>query len=113
MVITVERNEYTNRFHPFAWREAPLPSADPDETICRFKSKMHHTAGFETVEEARAFASGEMATGIREVFGTATLRLDDIGEMAWQPGEVPASVRWMDREGLEPVALPEVSDGQG
>lgn len=97
MIITIERNEKTGRFHPFAWYEAPMPSSNGDEPVQRFKSKCHHTAGFDNEDAARAEIP-RFSGIIRERFGLATVRADRIGQMTWEPSEVPAAVRWMERE---------------
>jgi len=45
-------NTLTNRWHPILFSESPLPgSPDADKPI-RHKSRGHHTAGFDTREEA-------------------------------------------------------------
>lgn len=98
MVITVERNARTGLYHPFVWREAPPPSDDGKDPVTRFRSKLHHTAGFATREEALAHVP-ELSAHVRENFGTATERLGlPPFDMTWEDGEVPTAARWMERE---------------
>ena len=97
MIITIERNEQTGRFHPFVWYESPMPSADGKNPIQRFKSKMHHTRGFVNEAEARMEVPG-LARSVQAQFGSAVIRIDQIGQMTWDPADVPAAVRWMERE---------------
>lgn len=93
MLITITRNIRTGRFHPFIWNESPLPSSDVTDHIVRFRSKMHHTSGFESLEDARTSAREELSGKIRDVFGIeAVLRLDAVDEDLWEEGEVPARV---------------------
>lgn len=97
MIITIEKNIVTGRFHPFVWRYAPAPSSELSEPIQRYKSKMHHTAGFDTEQEARESIPG-LVNVVRAHYGEACLRTEHVGQMTWQPGEVPAAVRWMEVE---------------
>lgn len=51
-VVANMHNVKTNRFHPIAFREAPLPGCLPNGGFVRLKSIMHHTEGFMTRREA-------------------------------------------------------------
>ena len=97
MLVTIAHNEQTGKYHPFVWYNSPAPSEDGTEPFTRFKSKMHHTGGFETEEEARAEIP-KVAQIVRERFGLATIRTDAVIRMTWGPNEVPAAVQWMERE---------------
>lgn len=59
--VTVVQNKRTGRYHPFFWRMAPPPSHDDRDTVMRHKSHCHHTAGFETAEDADAFVKENKA----------------------------------------------------
>lgn len=50
----VLRNTATGRFHPIVFYPSPRPSEAGDLTV-RHRSKGHHTAGFDTMDEAVAF----------------------------------------------------------
>ncbi len=50
--IGIVKNIATGRFHTFVWEEKPLPSNGA--SFVRLKSKMHHTEGAPTFEEAIA-----------------------------------------------------------
>lgn len=45
-------NTATNRYHPILFRPGPPPSEQISDPAHRFKSRGHHTAGFDTLEEA-------------------------------------------------------------
>jgi hypothetical protein len=47
-------NEATNRYHPIIFYPAPLPGGDM-KVFPRYKSKGHHTIGFDTLDEAQAY----------------------------------------------------------
>jgi hypothetical protein len=54
-VFCILRDETTGRFHPAFFEESPLPGpveAAAETIVVRLKSKMHHTVGFESLEEA-------------------------------------------------------------
>lgn len=54
-VIMILHNVKTNRFHVAFYEEALFPGgvdAETNQGIVRLKSKMHHTAGADTLEEA-------------------------------------------------------------
>ena len=97
MLITIVRNVNTQRYHPFVWRPAPLPSDDHTPlSALRYKSKCHHTAGFPTFEEAQTSAR-ELGANITEHLGPAKLDIDAAVDDAWNEGEVPASVTYRAR----------------
>ena len=94
MIITVTKNLATGRFHPFLWAEAPLPSDDhtPMEVV-RYKSKMHHTTGFATLEDALSSATEDLPGRVVLAYGRgAEVRVDTIDEDSWNDGEIPARV---------------------
>ncbi len=45
------------RFHPIVFRPAPFPGGVADE-VHRYRSLGHHTAGFDTLDEAMAHING-------------------------------------------------------
>jgi len=47
-------NTKLNKWHPAFFEEKPLPGPPSDKKPVRHKSKMHHTTGFDTREEALA-----------------------------------------------------------
>ena len=46
-------NVETGRHHPVVFRPAPRPS--DDGPVIRYRSRGHHTEGFDTLEQAKAF----------------------------------------------------------
>lgn len=55
-VHLILHNKFTGRYHPAFFEEQPLPGPvkpSNEEQVVRLRSKMHHTAGFETLEEAQ------------------------------------------------------------
>ena len=56
--VSMLHNRETGRFHPIAFRPAPLPSGPVGGSGSgyeRFKSIGHHTNGFDTEKEALAY----------------------------------------------------------
>lgn len=53
-VVQIQHDQTTGRFHPAYYALAPLPGpASADAKFLRYKSRGHHTTGFETLEEAQ------------------------------------------------------------
>lgn len=50
-IIAMLHNTENDRWHPVVFEEKPLPGNNPDAPV-RHKSKMHHTEGFATRDEA-------------------------------------------------------------
>ena len=62
-VILIYHNIDKGTFHPVFYEEYPMPgpvSDVKDETMVRLRSKMHHTVGFATLEEAQENVRAEM-----------------------------------------------------
>lgn len=58
----------SGRFHPAMLEERPMPGTlecIEDMTFARLKSKMHHTTGFGTLEEARANLRDDLSRRLR------------------------------------------------
>lgn len=83
-VLLIQHDLTTGRYHPAAYEEKPMPGPIrqvSEMTTVRLKSKMHHTQGFGTLEEARQYLLDDLATKI----------------------EVPEGNVWPDEERLRPV----------
>lgn len=68
----VLKNTATNRFHPIVFRSEPAPSSSPEDDSQRYKSRGHHTKGFDTLDEATACideAEGWHNTGLQWEWG--------------------------------------------
>lgn len=55
-VILIYHNVNEGTFHPAVYMEAPMPGPVPDvgeASFVRLRSRMHHTAGFASLEEAQ------------------------------------------------------------
>jgi hypothetical protein len=66
-VLCILHDQTTGRFHPAFFEEAPFPGPRPDLEdlkVVRLKSKMHHTEGAATLEEAMPLLD-ELAGRIR------------------------------------------------
>jgi len=85
-VIANLHNSKTGRWHPIVFVEHPLPGGA--DSVVRHKSKVHHTAGFESKEAANAHARTDLAPKVEG----ASLRLDTILE--WDGQGVPAMVHF-------------------
>lgn len=85
----------TDRYHPMPYRYAPPPSGDLGETG-RFKSIGHHTVGFATLAEAKAWIEERP-----HLVFTGNI-------LEWTTDETPASVAWFDRKGINVPLSPQL-----
>ncbi len=83
------KNAKLDRFHPILFRYGPAPSSDASDDVQRYKSSGHHTAGFDTEEEAKAFIS--------ELGGYANTGC----VWEWDGEDIPAIVQWFSTTSLE------------
>lgn len=66
-VILIYHNIGAGTFHPVFYEEHPMPGRVldvKDEAVIRLKSKIHHTVGFGTLEEAQDNVRAEMRSQI-------------------------------------------------
>lgn len=94
-VIAMLHNETNDRWHPIVFQEAPLPgSYDPDRPR-RWKSKMHHTTGFATKEEAEADAGNDLRPRVEALaLGPVTVLTEEV--FSWDGAGMPALVAFFD-----------------
>ena len=84
--MLVNTSTTPHRYHPIIFRYSPPPSGDLTSGTRRYKSAGHHTAGFDTVEEAMACIQGQTSwqwTGLA---------------WEWNGEGVPAMVEWFPGE---------------
>jgi hypothetical protein len=75
-------NEATGRYHPILFRRAPMPGNGDEKLVMkRYKSIGHHTAGLDTLEQARQ--------------NIVELGFSDTGVVwSWDGKDIPAMVQW-------------------
>jgi hypothetical protein len=84
-------NTATNRYHPIVFRPAPSPGNGSGPTKAfRYRSKGHHTVGFDTKEEAMRSITDQPA------FEWSGL------ELAWDGTDVPAMTWWFSYDDEQP-----------
>lgn len=90
-VIAMLHNTKDQRWHPVVFVESPLPGPPSDDKPVRHKSKMHHTTGFPTREEAVVNVRESLAAQVREhAIGDVRFHLD--GDIEWDGEGIPAMV---------------------
>jgi hypothetical protein len=96
-VILMLKNTTTNRFHPIIFWECPMPSQALGSAV-RWKSKGHHTEGFEKRDDASA-AIQDLAkrhSDMDDLQGAIYFQ-DDVNEDGhWDGVDNPASVMLFD-----------------
>lgn len=99
-LVKMLKNTETNRFHPIFYFESPLPGGFESETnqkLVRYKSKGHHTSGFDTREAAYASASSELVAQIKSAGYSPILELDEKDDLLWDGKEMPTDHQLRDR----------------
>jgi hypothetical protein len=94
-IIGMIHNVAQDTWHPVLFCEAPLPGPPSPEKPVRHKSKMHHTAGFATREEAEANVRDEFATAVAEHADRAP-RLALSHPFDWDGEGIPVIVEFFD-----------------
>ena len=89
-IIAMLHNTKENKFHPIVFLESPLPGPPEPGKPVRHKSKMHHTTGFPTREEAATSARGELTRKVEEHFGKPKYCLAK--DFPWDGEGTPAMV---------------------
>lgn len=95
-IVANLHNTKTNRYHPILFDERPLPGGGGPT---RHKSRGHHTAGFDTREEA--IAECEKMVANPQIGGRLCVDKD----FAWDGEDVPAMVVFFSEAGgrLQPA----------
>jgi len=91
------RNTKTDRYHPVPFRRAPMPgNADATMQAQRYRSIGHHTEGFDTLDDARAYIAAN---------NNENCRLIDAGVVwEWDGEGVLAMTEFFSLKELETVA---------
>lgn len=94
-VIALIHNVTGNSWHPVVFTESPMPGPPEPGKPIRHKSKMHHTIGFGTREEAELNATNDLLPRVREQFiGEPQLKLDHVFE--WDGSGIPTLVAFFE-----------------
>ena len=96
VIVALLHNTKEDRWHPIFFYENPLPGPPSDDKPVRYKSKMHHTTGFETREEALASLEDPK---FEAEFGGIKKCLDE--DMPWDGEGIPALVRFFSEDGTK------------
>ncbi len=80
-------------FHPIFYLENPFPG-NPD-SLTRYKSKMHHTTGFATRDEAIKSINEELLPKVKSTFPLYNdIVLELKSELQWDGIELPADIQF-------------------
>lgn len=97
-VIAMLHNTTAQRWHPVLFNESSLPGPDAPDKPVRHKSRMHHTTGFPTREEALDNARTSLADAVRtQGMGEPEFCLDK--DFPWDGEGIPAMVVFFVKHG--------------
>lgn len=91
-LVMMLHNTSTNKYHPIFYLESPLPGgweADGNKGFIRYKSKGHHTIGFDTRDGAIESINNELIGQIKSIGHNPNLELDT--DLPWDGVEIPAN----------------------
>lgn len=92
-VVAMVHDVKNKRWHPIVYVENPLPGPPSDDKPVRHKSKMHHTGGFLTREEAVTSANELAATIINQkCWPSCKMSIAEGEDIPWDGSDVPADV---------------------
>jgi len=96
-IVAILHNTKTNRYHPVFFAESPLPGPHYDGKPIRHKSKMHHTTGLDTREEALVYI--DSSPTIKEHMPNLKKCLDT--DIEWDGEGIPAMSYIFNDEGTK------------
>jgi hypothetical protein len=86
-------NTAKQTFHPILYLENPLPGGS-DNNIVRLKSKLHHTSGFTSKEDAVNSINNELTPKVKEAFSLySDLTIDTENIIEWNGEGIPADTQ--------------------
>lgn len=84
-------NTKFNTWHPIFYYEKPFPGPyDPSNTLIRYKSKGHHTAGFKDIDKAIDHIENDLAGRIK---GMGYVVHIELNEETWDGEDIPADTQ--------------------
>ena len=89
-IIAMLHNLQNNRYHTILFLEHPFPGRSLGEEPVRYKSKGHHTPGFESREEAVNHAREVVKGEVTPYWGEPQFALSK--DFPWDGSGVPAMV---------------------
>lgn len=94
-LIKMLHNEKDKTYHPIFYYDSPLPGpmdSEANTKIMRYKSKGHHTEGFDTRDKAVTYAN-ELKTRMETEFhDTVQIEIDEADDLIWNGEGIPGDV---------------------
>ncbi len=93
------KNTSTNTYHPIMYWESPLPGgfdSEGNKNLIRYKSKGHHTKGFDNREDAVKSIDSQMEPGCKHFGYHLNRELD--GDLIWDGLDMPVDVQLRGRD---------------
>jgi len=96
-LVKMLHNTQTNRWHPIFYYDSPLPGGFDEGSInnkaLRYKSKGHHTTGFDN-RPAAVDSANELISQLKEQqHDTVTVEIDEKDDLIWADDEMPTDVQ--------------------
>lgn len=105
-LVKMLHNTVTKRWHPIFYYDSPLPGGFGEgfinNKLLRYKSKGHHTSGFDKREDALR-SSQELIAQLKELHDTVTIEIDEKDDLVWDDNDIPIDIQ------LRPMPLKEAT----
>jgi hypothetical protein len=99
-IVAMIHDVKNNRWHPILYVESPLPGPPSDNKPVRHKSKMHHTGGFPTRDEAVKNANELAATVVKQgCWESCKMAIVEGEDIPWDGEDIPADVAFFTDRG--------------
>ncbi len=92
-LVKMLHNTQKNTFHPIYYLDSPFPGGiENNSTVIRYKSKGHHTTGFDT-REAAVFSANDLIDKLNGMGNIVAVELDENEDLIWEDNEMPTSIQ--------------------
>ncbi len=95
-LVKMLHNIKENKWHPIFYYDSPFPGGLGEDSInnkvIRYKSKGHHTTGFDKREDAVNSANG-LINQLKAQHDTVTAEIDPSEDLPWDGEEIPTDTQ--------------------
>lgn len=102
-LVKMLHNIEAKKWHPIFYYDKPFPGGFKDgginDAVIRYKSKGHHTTGFDKREDAVKSANELIDTLRNRDHDTVLVEIDEKDDILWDGKEIPADTQ------LRPISL--------
>ncbi len=95
-LVKMLHNTITKRWHPIYYLDNPLPGGFGEDSVnlkmLRYKSKGHHTTGFDNRPDAVNCAE-QLISQLKEQGDTVTVEIGEVEDLIWDDENMPTDIQ--------------------